>query len=104
MNEEKTTLQKIMEQEAEQMRIAIEQAINEGAKVTNYSATVVVDGVVIVKTLKGFAICLNFDSNILTDKIKPSREQIEAQLKAAEEEVERVKNQLKQYDNETDND
>lgn len=104
MNEEKTTLQKIVEQKAEQMRIAIEQAINEGAKVTDCGATVIVNDVIIVKSPKGFTVCLHFESDILADKIKPSREQIEAQLKAAEEEVARVKNQLKQYDNETNND
>lgn len=99
-----TKLKTIMAQKSQQMKYAIEEAIIDGAKVTDYVGTVVIDDVIIVKSLKGFTACLDFTSDILADKIKPSREQVEAQLKAAEEEVIRVKNQLKQYDNETNND
>ena len=102
MKEEK--LKTIVAQKAQQMKYAIEEAIIDGAKVTDYVGTVVIDDVIIVKGIEDFTICLKFESDILADKIKPSREQIEAQLKAAEEEVIRVKNQLKQYDNETNND
>lgn len=102
MKEEK--LKTIVAQKAQQMKYAIEEAIIDGAKVTDYVGTVVIDDVIIVKGIGDFTVCLKFDSDILADKIKPSREQIEAQLKAAEEEVIRVKEQLKQYDNETNND
>lgn len=100
-----TKLKTIEAQEAQKMKEAIEDAILNGAKVTDYVGTVVVGDLILVKSLlKGFTACLNFESDILADKIKPSRAQVEAQLRAAEEEVIRVKNQLKQYDNETNND
>lgn len=99
-----TKLKTIVAQKSQQMKYAIEEAIMDGAKIVDYVGTVVIDDVIIVKSLKGFTACLDFKSDILADKIKPSREQVEAQLKAAEEEVIRVKEQLKQYDNETNND
>ena len=99
-----TKLKTIVAQKAQQMKESIEEAILDGAKIDNYTGTVVIDDVIIVKGIGYFTVCLEFDSDLLADKIKPSREQVEAQLKAAEEEVIRVKNQLKQYDNETNND
>ena len=99
-----TKLKTIVAQKSQEIKNAIEEAILDGAKVVNYAGTVVIDDVIIVKGIGYFTICLKFDSDILDEKIKPSREQVEAQLKAAEEEVIRVKNQLKQYDNETNND
>ena len=99
-----TTLKTIVAQKSQQMKYAIEEAIMDGANVVDYAGTVVIDDVIIVKGIGYFTICLKFDSDILAEKIKPSREQVEAQLKAAEEEVIRVKNKLKQYDNEANND
>ena len=102
MNE--TKLKTIVAQKSQQMKYAIEEAIIDGAKVKDYVGTVIIDDVIIVKCIGYFSVCLKFDSDILADKIKPSRAQIEEKLKDAEEEVIRVKNQLKQYDNETNND
>ena len=76
MNE--TKLKTIVAQKAQQMKYAIEEAIIDGAKVTDYVGTVVIDDVIIVKGIEDFTICLKFESDILADKIKPSREQIEA--------------------------
>ena len=99
-----TKLKTIVAQKAHEIKNAIEEAILDGAKVANYTGSVVIDDVIIVKGLFDFTVCLKFKSHILADNIKPSRAQIEEKLKTAEEEVIRVKNQLKQYDNETNND
>lgn len=99
-----TKLKTIVAQKAHEIKNAIEEAILDGAKVANYTGSVVIDDVIIVKGLFDFMVCLEFKSHILADNIKPSRAQIEEKLKSAEEEVIRIKNQLKQYDNETNND
>ena len=99
-----TKLETIVSQKSQQIKYAIEEAIMDGAKVVDCVGTIIIDGVIIVKEKENFAVCLEFDSDILSEKIKPSREQVEEKLKAAEEEVTRLKEQLKQYDNETNND
>ncbi len=103
MNEEKTTLQKIMEQKAEQMRNAIEQAIDEGAKIvksgsyTTLLECCLIDGLYLQKSTSdgSISVILNFRSEKIAKAFEPSKDDLEkmAEQKRAElEEIEKLIN------------
>lgn len=100
MNEKKTTLQKIVEQKSEQIRIAIEQAIDDGAKIEKrVSATCLrdccnIDEVFLQKNTVDdtISVVLTFRSKKIEKVFEQSKEDLEklaAQKRAELEEIEK---------------
>lgn len=79
-NKEKkpTLLQRILEQENEQMRIAIEQAIDDGAKIIKTSSFfVTIDGIFLQRNGNGwYAVILNFDSEKIAKVFELSKDEL----------------------------
>lgn len=90
MNEEKTTLQKIVEQKAEQVKNAIEQAIDEGvniehSKFVNNGYTI--DGIFIqIEPMNNITLVFEMKSEKIAKICKPSKDELEklAEQKRAE--------------------
>ncbi len=99
MENEKTKLQKIVEQKAEQIKNAVLEAIAEGAEVKQNYAGVTVDGVFFVgnTTLdpKAMTLCLRITADEFEELLKPTSlldeeaEQLRQRLKEIEEIKER---------------
>ncbi len=92
-----TLLQRILEQENEQMRIAIEQAIDDGAEIVRINSFFVkIDGIFLQRNGSGgYAVVLNFDSEKIAKVFEPSKDELEkmAELKHAElEEIKKLLN------------
>lgn len=96
MNEEKTTLQKIMEQKAEQIRCAIEQAIDNGAKIVkscSFGATI--DEIFLQKDGNGgYAVVLHFDSEKLAKVFEPSKYELKKMAEQKRAELEEIEKQI----------
>lgn len=96
MNEEKTMLQKIVEQKAEQIKSAILQAVADGAEVKRTNAGVFVDGVFFVSQLpdtKELATIIRMRDDAFDELVKPLS-MIEAEEKTLRErlaELEEIK-------------
>lgn len=98
MSEKKTTLQKIMEQKTEQVRNAIEQAINEGAKVEHsmyVSNGYTIDGIFVQKCpIDNITICLNMKSEIISNACEPSKDELEKMAERKRAELEEIQKQI----------
>lgn len=101
MNEEKTRLQKIVEQKADQIRIAIEQAIDDGAKIeklgffTSVLECCQIDGLYLQKNTSdsSLSVVLNFSSekiaNVFDELSKDDLEQLAEQKRAELADIEK---------------
>ena len=101
MEETKTTTQKIVEQKADQIRIAIERAIDEGAKIeklasfTSVLECCYIDGVYLQKNTQdgSLSIVLNFSSdkiaNVFDELSKDNLEQLAEQKRSELKEIEK---------------
>lgn len=83
---EKTLLQKIVEQKANQIRIAIEQAIADGAKIEPFASGIKIDNVLVFKiTEHAHSVVLHFESHkIEYAMLGNEREQLLAQKQQIE--------------------
>lgn len=102
MNEEKTTLQKIAEQKAEQMRVSIEQAIDDGAKIekliscTTLLECLYIDGLYLqMYTSDGtISVILKFSSEKIAKVFAPSKDDIEKMAEEKRAELEEIEKQI----------
>lgn len=97
MDKEKTTLQKIMEQKAEQMRVAIEQAISKGAKAERsniVTSCFTIDGVFIQKDFSGYSVILHFESDKIAKALEPSKDELEKMAEQKRAELEEIEKQI----------
>ena len=98
MNEEKTTLQKIADQKTEQMRVAIEQAIDDGAKIEELSSCTTllecryIDGLYLQRyTFDGtISVILKFSSEKIAKVFAPSKDELEKMAEKKREELEEI--------------
>ena len=99
MNEGKTTLQRIVEQKAEQIRVAIEETIDKGAKVektfTNFAE---IDGIFLQRNENSsqFVVVLRFDSPKIAKVFEPSRDDLEKIAAQKRAELEEIEKQIKE--------
>lgn len=98
METEKTTLQKIMEQKAEQIRAAIEQAIDEGAetKKSKYMQAYEIDGVFVQRNADALCVVLYFSSDKVSALFDPTKEELEELAAKKRAELEEIEKQLKE--------
>lgn len=98
MEQTKTTLQKIVEQKTEQIRIAIEQAIDDGAKIEkNITNCVTINNVFVQRDYFGhFAVVVRFDSEKITKLFEPSKNDLEKLAEKKRAELEAIENQIKE--------
>ena len=100
--EEKTMLQKVVEQKAEQIRSAIERAIDDGAKIVNVgSATHLlkccrIDGIHLQKSTSDdtLSVVLNFRSEKIAKLFEPSRKDLERRVEELRAELNEIEKQL----------
>ena len=104
METEKTRLQKIMEQKAEQIRVAIEQAMDDGAKIEkSCSFCLTIDDILLQKDSNGgYATVLHFDSEKIAKAFGPSKDELEREAARKRAELEEIEEKLKRLNNETD--
>ena len=95
---EKTTLQKIIEQKADQIRIAIEEAIDAGASVKRKSSdTVEIDDVRIYRNLDDLiSVVLRFDSEEIAKAFEPSKGDLEILANIKRLELKELENKIKE--------
>lgn len=104
MEETKTTLQKIVEQKTDQIRIAIEQAIDEGAKIVTYfpvtslSKGCTINGVFLQKNTDDdtISVVLQFNSEKIAKAFEPSKDDLEKAAEIKRRELEDIENQIKE--------
>ena len=98
MEETKTTLQKIVEQKADQIRIAIEQAIDDGAKIEkSFMLCVAIDNVFLQRNADGsIAIVLRFNSGKIAKVFEPSTDDLEKLAVQKRRELEEIEKQIKE--------
>ena len=102
MNEEKTTLQKIMEQKAEEMRNAIEQSIDDGAKIerldscTNLLECCNIDGLYLQKSTSdgSISVILDFRSEKIAKVFEPSKDELKKMAEQKRAELEEIEKQI----------
>lgn len=102
MNEEKTTLQQIVEQKTEQIRVAIEQALSDGAKVemcnsvTSFLRCCRIDGLYLQKyTIEDtIAVVLKFSSEKIAKMFEPSKDELEKKATQMRAELEEIEKQI----------
>lgn len=98
MEETKTTLQKIVEQKADQIRMAIEQAIDNGAKIvktTFFCSTI--DNVFLQKDVNGsFCVVLHFNSDKIAKVFGRSIDDLEKLAEQKRAELADIENQIKE--------
>lgn len=97
MEETKTTLQKIVEQKTDQIRIAIEQAIDDGAKIEkSFIRCATIDNVFLQKNMDGsVAIVLHFNSEKIA-KVLQSKDELENLAEKKRAELAEIENQIKE--------
>lgn len=101
---EQTKLQKIIVQKADQIRGAIEQAIDEGAKIENNGSLVAslkcctIDGVYLQKNIynNGISVVLHFNSDKIAKAFEPSKEELEKLAEQKRRELEEIEKQIKE--------
>lgn len=97
MENEKTKLQKIVEQKQEQVKNAVLEAIAEGAEVKTTVAGVVVDGVFFVGSTmldpKAITLCLKIRSDEFEELLRPTSvlDEEAEELRARLQEIEEIK-------------
>ena len=104
MEETKTTLQKIVEQKTDQIRNAIEQAIDKGAKIEkceSYTALrtcCYIDGVYMQKNTYDdtISIVLQFNSEKIAKAFEPSKYDLEKAAEIKRRELEDIEKQIKE--------
>lgn len=98
MEETKTTLQKIVEQKTDQIRIAIEQAIDDGAKIEkSFANCATIDDIFLQKNMDGsFAIVLHFNSEKIAKVFKQSKDDLEKLAEQKRRELEDIEKQIKE--------
>lgn len=103
---EKTTLQKIIEQKADQIRIAIEEAIENGASVKRESSdTVEIDGMRIYYNLNYTnSVVLRFYSEKIKKLFAPSKDDLEKLAEQKRAELADIENQIKEKEAENEAD
>lgn len=99
METEKTTLQRIVEQKAEQIRIAIEEAMDKGAKIEkSFTNCVTIDEIFLQRNANSrqFAVVLRFDSEKIAKVFEPSKDDLEKIAAQKRAELEEIEKQLKE--------
>lgn len=104
MENAKTTLQKIVEQKTDQIRIAIEQAIDDGAKIkklvphTSVLECCYIDGVYLQKNTNddSLSVVLNFSSEKIAKVFEPSKDTLEKLASKKRRELEEIEKQIKE--------
>lgn len=104
MEETKTTLQKIVERETNQIRMAIEQAIDKGAKIekcesyTNLRTCCYIKGVFLQKDTDDdtISIVLRFNSEKIVKAFEPSKYDLEKAAEIKRRELEEIEKQIKE--------
>ena len=102
MNEEKTSLKKIIDQKAEQMRGAIEQAIDEGAEIEKLCSNTTlleccnIDGLFVQKNKYDdlISVILNFRSEKIAKVFEPSKDDLEKMAEQKRTELEEIEKQI----------
>jgi len=105
---EQTRLQKIVEQKANQIRIAIEEAIADGAKIvqsesgTCYLECRYIDGLYVQKKTENntIAVVLNFSSEKIASVFEPSKEDLAKLADQKRKELAEIERQLNERTNE----
>ena len=95
-----TTLQKIIEQKTDQIRIAIEEAIDDGAKIeklasfTSVLECCYIDGVYLQKNTHdgSLSIVLQFNSEKIAKAFEPSKDDLEKAAEIKRRELEDIEN------------
>ena len=102
MEETKTTLQKIVEQKADQIRCAIEDAIDDEAKIDKYFTNcVTIDNVFLQRDSFGrFTAVLHFDSKKIEKLFEPSKVDLEKLVEKKRRELADIENQIKEREKE----
>ena len=95
MESEKTTLQKIIDQKTEQIKNAIEQAIENGAKIKKAPGGCMVNGVYIQKAPeKKVAVVLYFETTLFdkmrVEELRCEREEIAKELAKIDESIKQL--------------
>ena len=101
---EQTTLQKIIKQKAEQIRIAIEEAIDAGAKIKNKGSYVEtmeccdIDRVFLQKDTgtSTISVVLYFSSDKIAKVFEPSKDDLEKLAEQKRHELEEIENKIKE--------
>ena len=104
MEETKTTLQKIVEQKTDQIRMAIERAIDEGAKIeklesfTSVLECCHIDGLYLQKNTHdgSLSVVLNFSSEKIAKAFEPSKDDLEKAAEIKRRELEEIEKQIKE--------
>ena len=104
MEETKTTLQEIVEQKTDQIRMAIEQAIDKGAKIkklvsfTSVLECCYIDGVCMQKNTYDDTIStvLQFNSEKIAKAFEPSKDDLEKLAAQKRSELEEIEKQIKE--------
>lgn len=98
MNEKKTLLQIIMENENKRIRKAIEKAINDGAKVEHSTYVrngYTIDGIFVQKyQIDNITICLDMKSEIISQACEPSKDELEKMAERKRAELEEIEKQI----------
>lgn len=104
MEETKTTLQKIVEQQTDQIRMAIERAIDNGAKIeksnsyTDLRICRYIEGVFLQKNTvdETISIVLQFNSEKIAKAFEPSKYDLEKAAEIKRRELEEIEKQIKE--------
>ena len=104
MEEIKTTLQKIVEQKTDQIRMAIERAIEDGAKIercesyTNLRTCCYIDGLYLQKNTYDdtISIVLQFNSEKIAKAFEPSKDDLKKAAEIKRRELEDIEKQIKE--------
>ena len=97
MEQEKTRLQKIIEQKTQQVKNAIEQAIEDGAKIEHsifVTNLYTVDGIFVQKNQTDITVCLTTKSEKIAKACEPSKEELEKIAAKKRAELEEIENQI----------
>lgn len=94
----KTTLQKIIDQKADQIRVAIEEAIDAGAEIQKTWATaILIDEIFLQREIDGrLVIVLHFVSDKIAKLFEPSKDDLEKLVEQKRRELEELENQIKE--------
>ena len=106
MEETKTTLQKIVAQKTDQIRNAIERAIDDGAKIekcesyTSVLECCYIDGVCMQKNTYDdtISIVLQFNSEKIAKAFEPSKYDLEKAAEIKRRELEEIEKQIKEME------
>ena len=99
METEKTTLQRILEKKSEQIRVAIEDAMDKGAKIektfTNFAE---IDGIFLQRNENSskFVVVLRFDSPKIAKVFEPTKDELEKIASKKRAELEEIEKQIKE--------